>query len=94
MIVKEITVNDAKIAIESNKEWLTLSKSNNRSQNQVIGMASNLSYVISQWKWTDYFKRIVHKKEPEPCNKYIQMTSDKIFNYSLAFHVCISDETE
>ena len=66
MTIKEITMNYAQIAVESHEERLTLNKSNDGIQNDVIDVATNLSYVISQRKWTEYFIRIVRKQKPEP----------------------------
>ena len=59
-------MNYAQIPIESHEKRLTLNESNNGIQKDVIGVATNLSYVISQRKWTEYFIRIVHKQKPEP----------------------------
>ena len=61
-------MNDAKVAVESHEEWLTLNKSNIKVQNQVIGYTSNLANVISQRKLADYFiKHIKYKEEPKSC---------------------------
>ena len=48
MIIKEFTMNDAKVAVESHEEGLTLNKSNVSVQNHVISIAANFSYVMGQ----------------------------------------------
>ena len=68
MIIKEFTMNDAKVAVESHKEWLTLSKSDVKVQNQVIGCTAKFSNVIPQGKWAEHFiGHIKQKKEPKSC---------------------------
>ena len=63
-------MNDAKVSVESHKEWLTLSKSNSKVQKYDIGFTANVSNVITQWKWTNYFvKHIKQSKEPETWEK-------------------------
>ena len=50
--IKEIAMNDTKVAIESHEEGLTLNKSNAEVHDHVSGVAAYLPYVFFQRKWT------------------------------------------
>ena len=59
--IKEIAMNDTKVAIESHEERLTLNKSNAEVHDHVSGGASYLSYVFFQWKRANCIREVVQK---------------------------------